>query len=154
LDLTFLKEFKIDQIGIVVQDIDTSIMQFNKLLGISNFEIMVYPDKNKIKDTFYYGEPANFSIKVGFTKLVNLELELIQPLSGESIYKDFLLEKKQGLHHFRISVSYEQFENICSHMKMLGIEKISQGPGVRSKSKWAVFGTRKYLGTDFEIKSI
>ncbi len=154
MELSFLKRFRIDQIGIVVPDVDASIEQYQNLLGIKDFQIVVYPDEDKLKDTYYYEKPANFKIKVGFTKIADLELELIQPLSGESIYKDFLSEKKQGLHHYRICVSREEFKIINDHLDKMGIKKISRGPGVRSNSEWTVFGTRKYLGTDFEIKSV
>ncbi len=153
MDISLLKEYRIDQIGVVVVDVDATIKQFNKLFGICNFEIINYPDATKEKETFYKGKSACFSIKVGFVNLRFIDLELIQPLSGESIYLDFLNEHGPGIHHFRISLGNKDFNYVCSHLKQEGIEILSQGPGVRSKSKWIVFATREYLGTDIELRN-
>lgn len=154
MDISLHKEYKIDQIGMVVVDVEETIKQLGNLMGINNFELINYPDASKEASTFYKGKPANFSIKIGFVKLGSIDLELIQPLSGESIYKDFLDEHGPGIHHFRISLGEKDFNYICNHLKQAGIEVLSEGPGVRSKSDWVVFATREYFGTDVEIRNI
>jgi catechol 2,3-dioxygenase-like lactoylglutathione lyase family enzyme len=47
----------------------------------------------------YRGEPADFTVHVSLAYLGDLQLELIQPVSGTSIYTEFLERGGPGLHH-------------------------------------------------------
>jgi catechol 2,3-dioxygenase-like lactoylglutathione lyase family enzyme len=47
----------------------------------------------------YRGEPADFTVHVSLAYLGDLQLELIQPVSGASIYTEFLAQNRPGLHH-------------------------------------------------------
>lgn len=47
----------------------------------------------------YRGEPADFTAQVSLAYSGDLQLELIQPVSGESIYSEHLREHGPGLHH-------------------------------------------------------
>ena len=127
MDISLLKEYKIDQIGMVVADVEETIKQFDNLIGINNFEQINYPDASKKSETFYKGKPAHFSIKIGFAKLGFIDLELIQPLSGESIYKDFLDEHGPGIHHFRISLDDHEFNFVCNHLNKKGSRFFPKG---------------------------
>ena len=45
------------------------------------------------------GEPADFVAHISLAYVGDLQLELIQPVSGESIYTEFLAAQGSGLHH-------------------------------------------------------
>jgi hypothetical protein len=45
------------------------------------------------------GEPADFVVHVSLGYVGDLQLELIQPVSGENIYTEFLAAHGPGLHH-------------------------------------------------------
>lgn len=47
----------------------------------------------------YGGKKAEFTMEIRVTQVGQVELELIQPLEGESIYKEFLEKKGDGIHH-------------------------------------------------------
>jgi catechol 2,3-dioxygenase-like lactoylglutathione lyase family enzyme len=47
----------------------------------------------------YRGEPADFVADIALSYAGDLQLELIRPVSGESIYREFLRERGPGLHH-------------------------------------------------------
>ncbi|HWU31340.1 MAG TPA: VOC family protein, partial [Marmoricola sp.] len=47
----------------------------------------------------YRGQPADFVAKVSLAYSGDLQLELIQPVSGESIYTEYLGKHGSGLHH-------------------------------------------------------
>lgn len=47
----------------------------------------------------YRGNPADFRADISLTYLGDMQLELIQPLTGESIYHEFLASIGSGLHH-------------------------------------------------------
>jgi hypothetical protein len=47
----------------------------------------------------YRGAPADFTAHVSMAYVGDMQLELIQPVTGESIYSDFLDRTGGGLHH-------------------------------------------------------
>jgi hypothetical protein len=50
-------------------------------------------------DCTYRGRPADFVAHISLGYVGELQLELIQPVRGDSIYADFLRENGPGLHH-------------------------------------------------------
>lgn len=51
------------------------------------------------EDCTLRGEPADFTIHVSLTYVGDLQLEVIQPVAGDSIYSEFLAANGPGLHH-------------------------------------------------------
>jgi catechol 2,3-dioxygenase-like lactoylglutathione lyase family enzyme len=94
---------KIDQVCVVVRDIEKTVEQYSKILGVGPWSIytMAPPE---LTNTTIRGKPEHFSMQMAFARVGSTMLELIQPLEGESIYKEFLEEKGEGLHHI---ASYE-----------------------------------------------
>ena len=45
------------------------------------------------------GEPADFTADISLSYAGDLQLELIRPVAGTSIYTEFLAERGPGLHH-------------------------------------------------------
>ena len=133
-----------DQVGIIVKDLDSAILQYKSLLGIEKFEIVEWPKPGTDPESTYYGRPAKFSMRIGFTQLGNLQLEVVQPLDGKSIFRDFLESHGPGLHHIRFTE--KDFDQKAEQLQKAGIQMISSGRGVRSASTWAYFDTTKFLG--------
>ncbi|MCX6397503.1 MAG: VOC family protein [Propionibacteriales bacterium] len=52
----------------------------------------------------FRGRPADFTVHVALGYLGDLQLEIIQPVSGESIYTEFLSSSPAGLHHLCFEV--------------------------------------------------
>jgi hypothetical protein len=133
-----------DQVGIVVEDLDSAIEQFRLLLGVDNFDVVDWPKPGTDPESTYYGKPAQFKLRIAFSQLGNLQLEVIQPVEGKSIFADFLETHGPGLHHLRFSE--KNFDQKVEQLKKAGIQMISSGRGVRSPSTWAYFDTTKFLG--------
>src|SRR5512133_865896 len=90
------------QIGVVVADLDETIKNLGEIFGIGPFRVIDWPPEGRTDiRKYYYGEPGNFTARMAFTELGPVELELIQPVEGESIWADFLREKGGGIHHLR-----------------------------------------------------
>ena len=88
------------QIGIVIKDMDKTIEYYEKVLGLGPF---VRPDII-FTEIHLYGKPVNSKWIMGFCSLGSVELELIQPITGPTIYHNFLQEKGEGLHHLGFDV--------------------------------------------------
>jgi len=86
------------QIAWVSADLDATEMALTGLLGVKKWvripEVHFAPDACS-----YLGKPADFVASISLSYLGDMQLELIQPVSGENIYSDFLAECGPGLHH-------------------------------------------------------
>ena len=91
------------QVGIVVKDINKAMEHFSSL-GIGPFKVSPRGAVPAYIDLKTRGKPADYKMEIRFAQVGNVEIELIQPLEGESIHKDFLEEKGEGLHHLGFSV--------------------------------------------------
>jgi len=50
------------------------------------------------------GEPIDTTIKVAFVQSGDVQIELIQPVSGENLYTEFLETRGEGIHHLGYQV--------------------------------------------------
>lgn len=139
-----------DQVGIVVKDLDATIQQFKLLMGVEDFEVVDWPKPGIDPELTHHGKPANYKMRVAFTRLGNIQVELIEPGEGENIYGDFLESHGPGLHHIRFSE--KDFDRKFEQLQKAGIEMIASGRGMRSGATWAVFDTTKQLGIFIELR--
>ncbi len=146
-----IKDGHLDQIGIVVSDIEKVASSFQNLLGIGPFEVFDLPGEVPDSTAEYYGNPGSWKLKLAFAQSGPLMLELIQPVSGKSIFMDFLNEHGPGLHHLRYIVP--DIEQCIKNVKKNGFQIISKGKGVHKNSIWAYIDTREILdGVLIEIR--
>jgi 4-hydroxyphenylpyruvate dioxygenase-like putative hemolysin len=108
----------INQIAIVVRDIDAAIEYYGAAFGWGPFHVV-----EVAMDSSYRGETSKVGLKLAFTLLkhLDLEIELAQPLSGNSPYSEHLREHGEGILHLRIAT--ENIEDTLRHLGSLGIEQ-------------------------------
>ena len=133
----------LSQIGMVVNDMDKTIQYFTKTLGLGPFVVpeITYHDKK------YYGKPVDSTWKMGFCSLGAVELEIIEPCTGPTVYQDFLKEKGPGVHHIGFDVS--NMNEILCQCRKIGIDIIQIGR--TSTGGFAYLDTEKFSGVTFEI---
>jgi methylmalonyl-CoA/ethylmalonyl-CoA epimerase len=90
------------QIGVVVRDLEETIARL-LAYGIGPFHTKM-PPANAQEE--FRGQPftAQGRVLIKAVQLGNIELELIQPLAGDSPHLEFLKERGEGLHHLAFSV--------------------------------------------------
>jgi len=138
-----LKLPPMSQIGIVVEDIDKTIEYYEKVLGLGPF---VRPDII-YKEKHYYGKPVNSEWVMCFCSLGSVELEMIQPITGPTIYHDFLKEKGEGIHHLGFDV--KDIEKKLALCEEIGIKIIQGGQGETSRFEY--LDTEEIGGVIFEL---
>jgi methylmalonyl-CoA/ethylmalonyl-CoA epimerase len=144
----FFKSFT--QVGVVVKDVDHSVKILEEVFGIGPFRVTDWPPANRTDmKKFYHGEPGNFTARMAFANLGNLELELIQPKEGESIWADFLKTHGEGIHHIRFNV--EDVNPVVEYLSEKGITSIQHGSGLRPGTQWVNFDTENQVGFVIEI---
>lgn len=91
---------KFDHFGVVVRDMEKALVSYRKC-GIGPFERM---HLNAFERRLL-GRPADDIQQVmRMGKIGNTRLELIQPISGESIHMDSLRNRGEGINHISFEV--------------------------------------------------
>ena len=86
----------IQQAAFVVRDIAAAERFFAGQLGVSRFCRF---NDIEVNEPEYRGAIGRFHYHLSLGYAGDLAIELIQHLSGDSIYKEFLDEKGEGMHH-------------------------------------------------------
>lgn len=134
---------EIVQVGIIVKDVRETAEKLEKLIGIGPFEILE-PD---YRDLTYHGKVGRFKIRLGLAKAGPIQVELMQPLWGETIYEEFAERKGYGLHH--LGIKTDNMEESLKEMEAKSFRVVQSGnrPGV----KWAYLSTEEQTGVIFEL---
>ena len=133
------------QIGFVVRDIEKSAEFLFRVLGIGPFRIIDYPPANRDDVIrYYHGKPADFSARLAFANVGQIELELIQPLGGDNIWDDFLEAHGEGIHHIRFNVS--DIEQTTEYLAEQDVPVLQMGSGLRPGTFFKYFDTEDKVG--------
>jgi methylmalonyl-CoA/ethylmalonyl-CoA epimerase len=85
------KSWKLHHIAVIVRDIDKAV-EYYQSIGIATPEREVkFPE-------------AKPNIRAKFVQMGSIPIEFIQPLEGESNYKEFLESKGEGVQHIAFAV--------------------------------------------------
>ncbi len=126
---------KIAHIGILVRDMDKAV-EYYQSLGIGPFE----PLTAIAIDRVVHGKPAeNVHNLARMVQIGSIHLELVQPISGESVQKEFLERHGEGINHLGFLV-----DNLDKEVGML----VGKGLKVISSAKFVGGGGFAYLDTD------
>jgi hypothetical protein len=106
----------IDQIGFVVKDIDQAMQAYAPLFG--PWTEMA----SDLEAADFRGKPENCSIKMAFGHTGELEIELIEVLSGKSPHTEFLDRGLTGMHHIRYRIT--DIESKITEVETLGYKVI------------------------------
>ena len=98
-----IKVQAITQIGIVVKSLEEVMRNYWNILGIGPWDILEYAPP-ALHDITYHGKPVNSKWRVAFTNVGPVQLELLQPVSGDNLYSDFIREHGEGIHHVQFLV--------------------------------------------------
>lgn len=141
------------QIGIVVADIDRAMENLTEIFGIGPFRIIEWPPADRSDFLrFYYSQPGDFTARMAFTEVGMMELELIQPLEGESIWADFIREHGEGIHHIRFNV--DDVKPVVEYLAGHGVQSAQHGSGLRPGTTWVNFDTQDIVGFTIEIMNV
>lgn len=86
---------KVDQLGYVYKDVEKQAKGLESIYNTPKITFFEYYDQ----PITYRGKETTCSVKLSTIRYLNLNIELIQPIGGESIYQEFLDGGREGLHH-------------------------------------------------------
>jgi catechol 2,3-dioxygenase-like lactoylglutathione lyase family enzyme len=117
----------ISQIAIVVRDIDAALETYHRVLGWGPWN--VYEHKPPaLHDTYLHGQPTEYSMLGAEAHVGPIVVELLQPVDGPSVYKEWLDEHGEGLHHIAVMrATPEESEATLDHFAGLGAGVLMEG---------------------------
>lgn len=140
------------QIAWVVKDVEIAKTFFHEMLGVSNFSPTATTHLKEYDGT-YYGEPSNAANLVAMAYSGGTFVELIQPISGESIFNDYIDSNPAGgVQHIAYSTSITNLDKVISEFENKGFSVISSFD--TPIAKIVFFDTRKEIGVFTEIMGI
>jgi methylmalonyl-CoA/ethylmalonyl-CoA epimerase len=127
-------EADICQLGIVVKDLDRTV-EFLTSLGLGPFAMQTVAHPAAI----LRGEKVFYQVRVAKSQQGGVQIELIEHQQGETIQKEFLDEKGEGLHHlcFRVSDLEATLERFAA-----------KGVGVLQRDDFVGGGGMAYLNSE------
>jgi hypothetical protein len=119
----------IDQVAWIVRDLDKAIETFGAIFG--PFTTL----ESALEGCSYRGRKADVSMRIGFGRSGPLEIELIQPVSGESPHFELLEKYGEGVHHVRFRV--DDLAEPRAKLEALGFEVIWAHEMPDIHTRWA-----------------
>lgn len=140
------------QIAWVVKDVEKTKSFFQQMLGVPNFSPTGITRLQDYDGT-YYGEPADAENYVAMAYAGGTFIELIQPISGKSIFKDYIDNNPAGgIQHIAYSTSIINLDKVISEFEQKGYTVISSFD--TPIAKIVFFDTREEIGVFTEIMGI
>jgi len=145
-------ELQLTQIAWVVKDIKAAERIFREAMGIRNFSKAEIIRLGEFEGT-YYGEPSDTESLVTIAYTGETFIELIQPLSGRSIFQDYLDKNPAGgVQHIAYSVPVANLDKVISEMANKGFQVVTSVN--HPIAKIVFFDTSKDIGVFTEVMGI
>ena len=98
-------DWKFHHLAVVVWDMDKAV-EYYQSLGIATCQPEFMLDSSRYTDYEVYGKTPDTTDKtrMRFVQIGSFQIELVQPVEGEPIYKEFLNSKGEGAHHMAFTV--------------------------------------------------
>ena len=144
----FLEGMYPRQIGMLVPDLALGIKQWTALTGRDDWRVYTYsPDW--VPELKYRGEPGNYSMRLALLGS-DPQVELIQPLTGPSLYHEWIDEHGYGMHH--LGFWTESIDLVHEQCAAAGIDILlsGRGYGVDGDGGFAYLDTQSTLGVILE----
>lgn len=135
------------KIAIVTRDHKRTMDGLLKV-GIGPWRVYTFSPENT-KNQTYHGEPTEFVLKVCFAKSGNMVWELMEAVSGPTIFADFLEKHGEGTHHVAYDCNNTPFEESITELKRCGFKRV-QSENCLEVNHFAFFGSEADITTVFE----
>lgn len=140
------------QIGWVVPDIHAAVKFLSNALGIAGFPEPQHMQAQDL-DMTYYGKVVAGEWLTTQTFNGGVFIELVQPLSGQSMFHDYLaVYPAGGTQHLAFSLPVSDFDRVTSDLREQGYAMMSTVD--HPIARMAFFDTYQTLGVATEITGI
>lgn len=139
---------KIVQVAVVVKDIEASAKLWADMLGMPVPKINTTRPGHEVKE-IYRGKPSEGQVKLTFFNLGQVVIELLQPVSEGTSWKEFLDKKGEGVQHLGFQVS--DLERTTKALDKAGYPAFHQGRYDSDDGTYIYHDTMDALGVVIEL---
>jgi len=142
----------VGQIGILVHDLDESVARYTREWQLGPWRGWTYGPQ-VVPELGLRGEPGRFQMRIALCG-ADPQIELIEPVSGPSIYEEWMSEHGEGLHHLGVYVP--SFDRGLEQMRDSGYEPVQwgRGYGADGDGGFAYYDLRPLLGVYVELLEV
>ena len=138
------------QVCIVVPDLDKAVKNFYHTFGIGPWHFYTY-GKPLVKRMTRNGKPTEYKMKVALSYFGTMRLELIEPLEGDTVYKEFIEKHGYGVHH--LGILTDNMQESIQKAEEAGIKMTMDGAGFGpdDDGHYAYLDTENLISTTLEL---
>ena len=138
----------VTQVAIVCRDIEATSKRWAAVLGVDPPRISTTKPGHEVK-VMFRGRPSEGQAKLAFIKLGQVTLELIQPIGGDTSWKQFLDANGEGVQHiaFQVTDLDKTIKGFCD----AGMPVLHQGRYDDDSGAYVYVDSAKALGVTLEL---
>ncbi len=135
---------------ILVPVIEKAVEIWWKKFGIGPWHLYTY-GKPLVKRMTRHGKPCEYKMKIALSYIGKMRIELIEPLEGDTVYKEFIEDHGYGVHH--LGVLTDDMKGSLKNAESAGIAMTMDGAGFGpdDDGHYAYLDTEKLIGTTIEF---
>jgi methylmalonyl-CoA/ethylmalonyl-CoA epimerase len=109
----------------VVRDLQDAVAHYDALLGADEW-LLVENGPHNLHGLHVHGEPRDFTMRLAL-RGSGPQLELLQPVEGDDVLREWLDRRGEGLHHLGFLVT--SVDETMAAMRLRGIACLQHGYG-------------------------
>ena len=133
------------QVAIVCRDVEATSKRWAAALGVRPPQIKTTKPGAEVKELFR-GRPSMGQAKLAFINAGQVVLELIQPIGGNTSWKEYLDKNGEGVQHIAFQVV-----DVDKSIQSLGAPVLHQGRYDDDSGSYTYLDTAKTLGVTLEL---
>lgn len=136
------------QVALVTRDIEASAKRWAAVLGMPVPSITTTRPGEEVK-VVYKGKPSSGRAKLAFFRLGQVVLELIEPVGGDTSWRQFLDEHGEGVQHLGFQV--ENLDEAIARAARMQMPVLHRGRYDRDNGDYVYIESEKLLGVTVEF---
>src|ERR1017187_6955833 len=138
----------VTQVAIVCRDIEATSKRWAAVLGVDPPQIRTTKPGHEVK-VIFRGRPSEGQAKLAFIKLGQVTLELIQPVGGDTSWKQYLDTNGEGVQHIAFQVA--DMDKTIQSFGDNGMAVLHQGRYDDDSGAYVYVDSAKALGVTLEL---
>ena len=119
---------RIFQIGFLVYDVEKAMQKWVDLFNVGPWTVAELNDRN-CRGCIENGEPSTepFRFICACAMIGDIQIELIQPICGVSIYEEYMEKHGESMHHMKEFIQDDKIEGTVQEFAGKGLKVTRQG---------------------------
>ncbi len=136
------------QVAIVTKDIETVTRRWAELLGTAPPKISLTRPGREVK-LIYRGQPSDGQAKLAFLRMGQVVLEFIEPVGGNTSWREHLDKHGEGVQHIGFQVA--DLEKSLQTLRRLGFAELHRGRYDQDNGTYVYLDSQAALGVTIEL---